>query len=191
MKPNSTIELLPISGTSKKLKLKFSEVLKSYAKLKYSKIKNTEEKNLNKELRKKTFLKEKDLKFVSDLTLFGIKNKLEVYITGSSCGRGGISNLVMKKTKCGYGDIDLIMIAKSDAKKIQKEIENLLTYHYSDFTVENRLVPKHKNKKGVVLSNLVYHIKNGTIIDLTLATNINGAFRQLPYEQGNWYHQLV
>lgn len=191
MKHNGIIELMPIEGINKKLKLKFNEVLKSYAKLKYSKIENTEEKKLKLELRKKTYLKEKDLNFVLDLILLGIKNKLGLYLTGSSCGRGGISNLVMKKTKCGYRDIDLIIIVKSNIEKIQKDIENLLTYNYSNFTIENKLVPKHKNKKGVVLKNLVYHINHKTIIDLTFATNIDGAFRQPPYEKGNWYHQLT
>jgi hypothetical protein len=192
MKPNSIIELLPISGIGKKLKLKFSEVLKSYAKLEYSKIENTEEKKLELELRKKTCLKEKDLKFISDLIILGNKNKIGLYLTGSSCGRGGISNLIMKKTKCGYHDIDLIVIIKSDTEKIQKEIENLITTRYPPFFImKNRIVPRRKNKKGVVLKNSAYHIKNGTIIDLTFATDIDGAFRQPPYEKGNWYHQLV
>jgi cytidine deaminase len=191
MKPRSIIELLPISGISKNLKLKFSEVLKSYSKLEYSKIENTEEEKLELELRNKTCLKEKDLKFISNLIMLGNKNKIRIYLTGSSSGRGGISNLIMKKTECGYHDIDLIVITKFGTKKIQKEIENLIATHYSSFIIKNRIVPRHKNKKGVVLKNIAYHIKNGTIIDLTFATNTDGAFRQSPYEKGNWYHQLV
>lgn len=192
MKPESILELLPFNTTARKLELKFRDILGSYAKLEYSKFQNVKKEKIIDELHQKTFLKERDAAFVCDLMLLAKEQNIKLCLTGSSSGRGAVSNILMKKTKSSYHDIDIIIILEASlVEEIQQNIEKLINNTYFSYKLEDGSVLKHQNKKNVVLKKIIYHIENETILDITLATNMDGAFRKPQYYEGNWYHQLV
>lgn len=183
----TNVLFLPLKK-SKSLILSFREMVESYKKLQYSKL---SKKNMIKELENKTFLRKKDILFVSQLINLK-KSKVEsIFLTGSSSGRGGVTSLIMKKTKRSYNDIDLIFIVKyHEINLIESLLDEQINCVYGSLIKINKPVPPHKNKKGVVIKNLIYEIQN-QIIDITFATNIDGAFRQPLYEKRNWFHQLI
>ncbi len=190
---NTTVTLLPLLATTALVTFNYNELLSSYSDVPYSKFSNTSKQGIQKELRDKTILKGKDIDFIADLILLGLREKFEFYLTGSSTGRGGVSRLLMEKTKTSYGDIDIIVVVAADYYKMAIEnIEKVITLHYGAHLKEERLVPLRHNKLGVVLGKAYYRCSNSNekMLDFTFSTDFKGSLSYHAYELKNWFHQL-
>jgi cytidine deaminase len=188
----TSVHLLPMPNSKKTLSAKFGELIASYVDLPYSKIDSNDRESIKVELQEKTILKNKELDFITDLSLLGKKENIEFYLTGSATGRGAVSALIMNKTDSSYGDIDLILITPDGYEKIKSELELLLIKNYGSFTEENRSIPIHQNKKGVVLKKIFYHcgIDEKMLVDITFSKDFRGSFHYHEYELKNWFHQI-
>ncbi|MFA6295395.1 MAG: cytidine deaminase [Candidatus Paceibacterota bacterium] len=189
---DTTVHLLPLGETTETLSITFNELVSSYRDMSYSKIENSDIRLLREELEEKTILKDKDLDFVVDLVLLGRKKKIEYYLTGSSTGRGGVSTLIINKTKSSYHDVDIIGIAKCNCEEVENTVEGLLIKHFNQFRKEERFIQKFKDNKNIILKQYFYYCgENGdNIIDLTLSSSFKGSFSYRAYELKNWFHQL-
>lgn len=192
MDPETEIVLLSITGVNKELKITFKELFESYEQLPYSKFESTKDPELTREIQQKTVLTGIDIEFIRDLALLGISNNVSFYLTGSASGRGGVSTMLNQKTNQLYRDIDILAIIPQNFEKIEKEIENLINYHYRSFDKQDKPVPNHHNKKGVVFRKTFYYCgdKKDKLIDFTFSTDLIGTLTKNEYEVKNWFHQL-
>jgi len=188
---NTFIDLMPLAGTEERLSVTFKELILSYQDFPYSRIKSVKREMIVDEIQEKTILKGKDLEFVVDLTVYGKRNKVGMYLTGSSTGRGAVSNLIIQKTNGTYNDLDLICVSKDDYKLVELAVEELIIKHYGFFEKVDRQIPEHQNVKGVVLKKTFYYcgLKN-RLIDFTFSTDFKGSFLYHAYELKNWFHEL-
>jgi cytidine deaminase len=186
------IVLAPLTGVNNGLTITFGELWQSYSQLPYSKIGSTKNPELRAELSQKTVLNEKDLDFVSALALFGISSGISFYLTASASGRGGVSTMLNEKTGQEYRDIDLIAIITSNFEATEKEIELLIRDHYGVFLKEDKPVPAHHNRNGVVFKKSFYFCgpQKDKLLDFTFSTDLKGALAKNEYEVKNWFHQL-
>lgn len=186
------IHLLPLEGYSEHLEVTFSELIASYADLPYSKLAAGQLPELLRELKHKTLLQGTDLSFVADLTMFARQHDIEIYLTGSSTGRGAVSKLIMEKTGHPYRDIDIIAASHLDLAVVESGIEQRIKQHYGFFRKEPRPIPPHQNLHGVVRQKTFYHCgPDQKIIDFTLSSDFKGSFHYRSYELKNWFHQLA
>lgn len=191
--PETTVIILPLQDSNGHITFTFEELVESYADAPYSKFQSTGLSGIKKELIEKTILKEEDVKFMADLILLGLEKGIELYLTGSSTGRGGVSRLLMSKTSTSYGDIDIIVVTKDSCLKITEYIEKIIAKHYGKFVKNERVVPAHQNTKNVVLGKVYYMCgENGDkLIDFTFSTDFKGSLSYHAYELKNWFHQLL
>jgi cytidine deaminase len=190
---DATVTLFPLPRSTERVAFTVGELLESYSDAPYSKFKNTEKQKIRMELVEKTILNNIDVDFVADLILLGLEKEAEFYLTGSSTGRGGVSRLLMKKTNSSYGDIDMVVVVKKDCQKeIVENIEKIITLHYGKFSKEERVVPAHQNKLGVVLGKTYYKCgeRGEKLIDFTFSTDFVGSLSYHAYEFKNWFHRL-
>lgn len=196
LKPYTTKEtsvyLLPLKDTTQNLSVNFTEVDLSYQDLPYSKIENNDTNLLLAELSAKTILKGRELDFIADLVMYGKKEDIGFYLTGSATGRGAVSTLIINKTNGSYKDLDLIGIVNEDNLLLtEKKFEFFLIKHYGFFTKEDRSIPAHQNREGVVLKKAFYYCGvDKQLVDFTFSTNFKGSFLYHAYELKNWFHQL-
>jgi cytidine deaminase len=192
MAKDATVTLLPLSNTQDKLTITFAELIASYSQVPYSMIQSSTFDKVQAELISKTVLVDKDIDFVTDLTLLGLKEKVQFYLTGSSTGRGGVSTLLNAKTHQKYRDIDIIGVIENDFDKIEIEIEKIIIKHYAVFSKLEKPVPDHQNKQGVVFKKTNYYCgeKKEQMIDFSFSSSFKGTLAYHAYEIKNWFHQL-
>lgn len=182
---NTIISLMPLPNSIERLEISFKELIESYDDLPYSKIESTNPEEISLELKTKTILKDKDIEFIKNMRLLGLNKKINLYLTGSSTGRGAASTLLIKKTNTSYRDLDLIIvIQKSNYDSIEKDIENIIKNNYGSYIKENRPVVKYNNKEGAMFKKTFYYHgqKQNELIDVTFATSFKGSFNYQAYE---------
>jgi len=189
---NAQIILLPLTKDDCALEVTFRELMQSYSQLPYSKMEHYTNPELKSELESKTLLKGKDSEFISELTLFGREKGISLYLTGSASGRGGAGTMLNKKTNHPYRDIDVVAIIEKEFDMIELGIEKILANNYGSFIKEDKKVPAHHNKYGVVFKKSFYYCGSAKdkLIDFTFSTDLRGALAKNEYEIKNWFHQL-
>ena len=188
---STEVLLLELPSVGKRLLFGFEELNDCYKALPYSRIEESDAIGVKSELADKTFLSAKDLDFVTSLTLFGKKNMIPIYLTGSSTRRGGAGTLLNAKTGDKYRDVDIFVIMKSGFEEFEKSLEELISKHYGVFIKTDREVPTQHNPKNVVFKKTVYSCGDKeAVFDFTFSTNFEGTLAYHAYEVKNWFHQL-
>lgn len=189
--PDVPVHLFPLAGTSHDLTVTYHEVAESYRDLPYSDLRGPDMETLTKNLQTHTLLSEKDRAFVADLAVTGSCEGVACYLTGSTTGRGGVSQLIMKKTGMEYRDIDMILASTKNPEEVEGLFESVIMRHFASFEKEIRLVPAYKNVRGVITRMYYYHCgPEKKLLDFTLSTDFCGSFSYRPYELRNWFHKL-
>ena len=187
------IHMLPIEGDTKDLKITFDELMDSYVELPYSFIEASTIEEIRKELEAKTILQAVDLDFISELSHFGKFNRVNFYLTGSSSGRGAVSNLIRAKTNRPYRDIDLIAVLRKESfLEVEHEVESILAKHYKSYVKEKRPLLIHQSKPDVVFAKAFYYCgeKGERIVEFAWCSTFKDSFSYPAYQQRNWFHQI-
>lgn len=187
------IYLLPIEGDTKDFRITFDELVECYKELPFSMIEAFTTEEIKKELQAKTILQGIDLDFISDLSRLGKLQRVNFYLTGSSSGRGAVSNLVRAKTNRPYRDIDLIaVLGETSFPEIEHEVESMLARHYKTYVKEKRPLLVHQSKPGVVFAKTFYYCgeMGERIVEFAWCSTFKDSFSYSAYQQRNWFHQL-
>jgi cytidine deaminase len=189
---DTVIELLPLGDSNERFPFTFEELVQNYRAKSYSKFSSVNEAGYLQELKEKTVMREDDIRLVAKLADYGLNNEVEICLTGSATGRGGVSTFLMEKTGTAYRDIDIIAATKRNTEEVEREIEEIIAQCWGPFKKEVRTIILHYNPKGVMRARTYYYGgPNGEkVLDFTLATDCNGAFVHPWYEQKNWFHRL-
>lgn len=139
-----------------------------------------------KELEAKTDLNQNDAFFIAHLREFMIENEVELYLTGSASGRGGISQEIHKLERKSYTDIDLVAVTDKypDARKLVDDLNKGSATH------EPRVV---RCRKPTVLRSLKGKGfgPEGTTLDLIVAPTLEEGILDPSYYRNNWYVKIA
>ncbi|MFA6502942.1 MAG: hypothetical protein WCT45_01640 [Candidatus Paceibacterota bacterium] len=193
MADGATVVLTALPNINETLVLTFDELFASYAQVPYSKINTDTASIIRSELGTKTVLEGEDIDFIADLTALGLSEGIEIFLTGSASGRGGVSTLLNKKTNHKYRDIDIIAVIDKDFSTIEAKIEEMLRDHYGFFTKIEKPILPYQNKQGVVFKKSNYYCGEGKspMIDFSFSKSFSGTLAYHAYEIKNWFHQLT
>lgn len=186
------IRLLPIEGITQELSMPFKELVGSYTELPYSKIEGQTLDDIKSELRTKTVLEGGDLDCVADIAYLGREAGAQFYLTGSSSGRGAVSDLVHKKIGRHYRDIDFIAVVEKQFPNTEQRFEGILSKNYGTVIKEKRPLLAHQSKPGVVFGKTFYYCGSNKkrIIDIACCSSFEESFSYPAYQKRNWFHQL-
>ncbi len=138
------------------------------------------------ELEAKTDLNQDDALFVSHLREFMIENEVKLYLTGSSSGRGGISQEIRRLERKHYTDIDLVAVTGKypDARKLVDDLNEEST-ECEPRTVRCRKPTMRRSLKGKGFG------PEGTPLDLIVASTLEEGMLDPAYYRNNWYVKIT
>jgi cytidine deaminase len=188
----TVIQLLPLKGMGESFSFSFGELTHSYLPASPSKFSSVSEDDYLAELKEKTVLRDEDRRLVAKLARYGATNGVEIYLTGSATGRGGVSTFLMERNNIPYHDVDLIAATKRNPPEVEREIESIIKECWGPLKKEVRTIITHYNPKGVMRARTYYYCgkDDEKVLDFTLATDHDGAFIHPWYEPKNWFHRL-
>ena len=188
---DTEIQLLPLAGSKQDFRINFKELTDSYRTLKPSSIKGEDLAEIRQEIKAKTVLNDLDGDFVSELTLLGKNRAVNFYLTGSSSGRGAVSDLIRVKTGRPYRDIDIIAVVDHSFEQIEKEVEFLLKKYYHTVVKEVRPLLSHQSKPGVIYAKTFYYCgSDKRLVEFAWARIFKDSFSYPAYQENNWFHRL-
>lgn len=137
-------------------------------------------------MEQKTILKPKDKEFISRLRQIGLEKNAQIYLTGSSSGRGGLSR-VLKKSQTSYGDMDIIIVSSIPKKALLEIIREQINTTYGHLKESTRKTYVPRINKALTAHDFFDPVSGKKILDFTFGKQVNDSFRKIEYLDRNWF----
>lgn len=149
------------------------------------------------EIRQKTPLRSGDQEIVADLRLLGLDRDLQLYLTGSSSGRGWMSNQIHLRQGTAYEDLDIVAVTTEyNQEQASSMVRAIMERHLGPLTQQQTIADiwmvsgseKGQTKRIVYDS---FFCKDKKVMDLLVATTLEDGMVREDYLAKNFYHRIA